>query len=310
MTLMELLVVFGLLSVITGVGVSMMRKQDKGVMLATTARQIRANLRVARTSARKSGAGSMVRIAAGTGRIEAFPVEVGGNWHFEDDTGARGTRVAGVPVVDGGWMGRCARLNGGALDLGSYPFFATKDGLRLSFWIKVDRAGGCELAGRDRVFHFGVRDDGAFTADVQVGEQGESVRLETRGGLLRAGEWTKVAMAYDRMELAIEVRGVVYARRSETRVLTNDAPGHLTVGGRGFVGLIDEVRYDVIQGMGSEELPKGIGIGEDRDIVVRFDDLGRLDVRFHQQPIRIPLRALADETRTDQVVVDTSGVVR
>lgn len=313
-TLMELMVVIGLLGVLLGIGLSMIRKQDKGLVLEANAKLVRSHLRVARTSARKSGAGALVRISTADRTIESFPVETAGNWHFEDDTGARGTRIqGGVQSVDGGFLGRAARLSGGSLDLGSYPFYATAHGFRFTTWVNLDQVATADIAGRRRVFRFSLSDSGSLAAEIQVGEQNETVKVETRAGVVRPGVWTQVAIAYDRMELTIEAGNVVYARKKESKPLNIDAPGPLLLGGRGFIGLVDEARFDVVSGDGPEELSNRLSVDmaeTQGDLVVRFDGDGRLDKRFHKGPVDVRMRIDERADLETAVRVDWAGVVK
>ena len=55
--------------------------------------------------------------------------------------------------------------------------------------------------------------------EIQVGDQKETVRTETRAGLVRAGEWTRVAIGYDRIELILEAQGVLDLLRGHHRQL-------------------------------------------------------------------------------------------
>lgn len=309
MTLIEVLVVLTLIGAISAFGVAMMRKQDKGLMLDTGARVIRSSLRIARNSARKSGSGAIVRISTEDRSIQAFPVDVAGNWHFEDDTGAYGRRIqGGAPIVDGGMLGKCAKSQGATIDLGDYPMYEARDGFRFTVWIKTDRPVAGAIVSRAKAFRLGMNEGGALTAELQVGEQNETLRMETRPGIVTPGKWIKVAIAYDRVEFTIEAQNVVFARQLESRTVAR-AQGNLLLGG-GLVASFDEARYDVVVAEQEETLKGRVAIDSKEDIIVRFDAEGRLDRRRHSKPVQVKLFIEDEsETRTD-VFVDFAGVVQ
>lgn len=309
-TLAELMVVLGLIAAIASVALAMIRKQDPQAILDASAKLVRANLRVARNSARKAGTAALVRISTTDRTVQAFPSDIGGNWHFEDMTGSRGSRISGAAIVPGGKLGMCARAGGAAIDLGDYPYFEAKDGFRFEVAIKPEIMGANEIINRPGAFRLALLESGGLVGEIHCGEGNETVRIETRGGLVRTGEWTRVAIAYDRLELALEANGVTYARIQETRPV-NEPSGSLTLGGKGGLqGFFDEARLDVVIADAAEEINKRIDIAGQGDIVARFDELGRLDRRFHERPVEILMTVGEGEGMKKTVVkVDLSGVV-
>lgn len=309
MTLIEVLVVLTLIGAISAFGVAMMRKQDKGLMLDTGARVIRSSLRIARNSARKSGSGAIVRISPVDRSVQAYPVEIAGNWHFEDDTGAYGRRIqGGVPIVEGGMLGKCAKTQGASIDLGNYPMFDSRDGFRFGIWLKTDRPASGTIVSRAKSFRLGLNESGALTAELQVGDQNESLRMETRPGVVTPGKWIYVAIAYDRVEFTIEAQNVVFARQLEARP-TARAQGNLLLGG-GVPGSFDEARFDVVVAEQEETLKGRVAIDSKEDIIVRFDAEGRLDRRRHSKPVEVKL-FIEDEPETQATVfLDFAGVVQ
>lgn len=309
MTLIEVLVVLTLIGAISAFGVAMMRKQDKGLMLDTGSRVIRSSLRIARNSARKSGSGAIVRISPEDRSIQAFPVDIAGNWHFEDDTGAYGRRIqGGVPIIEGGFLGKCAKSQGAAIDLGDYPNYDSRDGFRFSVWLKIDRPASGTIVSRAKSFRLGMNEGGALTAELQVGDQNESLRMETRPGIVTPGKWMQVAIAYDRVEFTIEAQNVVFARQLESRP-TARAQGNLILGG-GVPGAFDEARFDVVVAEQEETLKGRVAIDAKEDIIVRFDSDGRLDRRRHSKPVRVKLIIEDEPERSADVFVDFAGVVQ
>ncbi|MCB9831974.1 MAG: hypothetical protein H6807_05815 [Planctomycetes bacterium] len=319
MTILELLVVMTIIALMSAVTVGMIRRGDTTLTVEVNGRLVRSILRQARNSALSTGGGVMVRLDPERSIIEASPMELGGNWHFEDETGARRTTVPGsLELVEEGKMGRALKLGGGAVDLGQSVQFGGDQGLRVQLWVKAERLTDGHLLTRENGYRLSLTETGAIRAELPVGEQKDRISLETRDGLLRPGRWTRVAFGYDRIELAIEVDGVLQAFRPESRPIFEDGkPPQLSLGG-GFEGLIDEVRVDVARSGVVEEIARSCDIGPGCDLIVRFDGKGRLDRRFHKQPVRIVLSGEAPEDgeegagkRIEEVIkVEFSGAIR
>ena len=317
MTLMELLVVMGIIAMIAGVSVGLIKKGDRGLTLEVNAKLIRSALRQARNSAIETGVGAIVRLDAENAVIESAVVENGGNWHFEDDTGSRGTTISGGQYADGGKLGRCVELSGGEVDLGAYPWYAAVNGFRIETWIKPAEIATGTIVSRESAFKLALTEEGGLVAEFKVGEQqGDGVRLETRDGLLQADRWYRVALGYDRIQGRIEVDGVVRAQRRESRPLTRDAVSKLVIGSSasGFKGLVDEMRYSVVMDAVAEALGVGADVDPEADNIIRFDGQGRLDPVFHIRPAE--LRLIGDaveedgERAVERIRVEMSGAIR
>lgn len=319
MTILELLVVMTLIAMMAGFTVGMIRKRDSSLTVEVNGRLVRSILRQARNSARSTGGGVMVRLDPERNLVEASPMELGGNWHFEDGTSSRRQAVsAALELVDEGMMGRAVRLSGSAVDLGSSIFYSGDQGLRLLFWIKPDRLTDGVLFLRENGYKISLDETGALRAEVSVGQQKDTVSLQTRSGLVAPGRWTRVALGYDRIEIAIEVDGVLQGFRPETRPLFQDGkPAGVSIGG-GYEGLLDELRLDVARSGVLEEISTGCEVALDCDLIVRFDGKGRLDRRFHKQAARIVLLGDAPEDGEDGpgkpleeiIRVELSGAIR
>ncbi|MCA9319487.1 MAG: hypothetical protein KDB53_02070 [Planctomycetes bacterium] len=317
MSLMELLVVISIMTIIAGVAVGLIRKGDKALTLDVNAKLVRSSLRLARNSAMESGVGAMVRIEPEDAIIASTVVERGGNWHFEDETGARNTRFSGGQFVDGGKLGRCLDLNGAEIDLGAYPWYEAVGGFAISLWISPAEAGDFTLVSRESSFSFKVTKDGALRAEISVGgEQRDRIELQTRAGLVPVGAWTRVRLSYDRLEAQIEADGVLRARKVESRPLLPNAPSHLLLGSAqdGFKGRVDELRYDIASQEQTDQLSSGVDFDPASDLVVRFDPQGRLDDRFHGKAVEIRIESdrsgEGDEANVETIRVELSGAIR
>lgn len=314
-TIVELLVVMGLMAVLAGITVGMLRKQDRGLIVEANARLVRSAFRLARSSARGSGSGALVRIDAEANTVATYPVEVAGNWHFEDFTGGRNRAVTHTgDIVDKGLLGRCLSLAGGSVDLGTSPMFNPSEGFRFSLWVAPETPGGVDLVRKENGFRLFLNEEGGLRAWLRVGSQAESVEASTRPGVVRAGAWSKVTLSYDRVALSVAVNDVVYAERNETRRVYSDTSGRLQIGGGqgGFKGLVDEARMDVISFGETDNVSPRIEFTEGSSLVARFDGRGRLDRRFHKEAVVVRMRV--DETEEEEkeitIRIELSGVIR
>lgn len=316
LTLLELLVVLGLITVIAGVSVGMMKRRDRGLTLEANAKLVRSTLRLARNTARRSGTGSVVRFDIETSSFAASPVEAGAHWHCEDDFVTRGiTAKHGGSLEEDGKLGRCVRLDGGEVDLGAHAFYQPENGFRAACWVMPDPGRGGVIFELEGSFKLVADPEGALRAELRTGNQGTVTSIQTRNGLLGAGRWREVALSYDRIELSIDVDGVRYAAKRQAGVVATDAKGHLNVGSSngGFKGLLDEFRYDVVAAADSEQLSAGADLDEQSDTVIRFDGAGRLDPRHHKRPAFVRIRGDEGENADAEVEViriEMSGVIR
>ncbi len=317
MTLLELLVVMAIIAAVTGVAVGLIKRRDKGLLLESNARLVRASLRLARNAAINSGVGSLIRLDPEDLAVEAAIVEQAGVWHFEDDRGSRGMRVDGGTIEEGGKLGRCLEVTGGEVDLGSYPWFDAVYGFRLGFWIRLEELKGGSLASRGSVFHLSLGREGGLEAELGLGgAQPDRVRISTGPHLLAPGRWTHVALLYDGVAIRIEVDHVLRAERRESRPLVREPKAHLALGGAGdgITARMDEVRYDAILEGEREVFSVGIDVAEDSDLLVHLDGQGRLDPRFHRRPVRLVLMTDAVEEgadpETEVITVELSGAIR
>ncbi len=315
LTIIELLVVMGLIAVLSGIGVGMMRKRDSNLTTEVNGRLLRSILRQARNSAKTSGAGVVVRLDPEENLVEASPISLGGCWHFEDETGSRNMQIqSAVELVDDGWMGRALKLSGGSIDLGNSPFFEATQGFRLRFKLKPDAGSKGVLIKRQNGFKLTLTEEGAIRGEIIAGKQNQTVSLKTRPGLVTADRWQDVSFIYDRLEMAIEIDGVQYAAKAEHRRLFVDPKAHLLVGGDSFKGLLDELRYDVALDGKIEEFTTGVDVVAGADLIVRFDGNGRLDKRFHKKPVTLILQGDAPDEESDpvreEIRIEFTGVIR
>ena len=77
--------------------------------------------------------------------------------------------------------------------------------------------------------------------------------------------------------------------------------------GNGFSGVIDEVVYKTVSELDPFEIDRVVDVNLNYPRTVRFNQEGRLNERFHTEPVLIPL---SHEGRTVTITVDMAGVIR
>lgn len=312
LSLIELLVVMGIIAAVTSVAIGMIRRGDSTTLAEAGARVIRADLRLARSTARRVGLGSVVRISGAERTVEIWPAQLGGSWHFEDMAGSRGTVIElGGTLVEGGYLSRCLECTGAsATVLGDYPFYDAPNGLRMTIAVNPQGGSGGVLASRPGVFKLSVTDEGALLGQVVLAPKGERLTLETRDGVVAPGVWSVVSLSYDRTVFQVSVADVVYAEKAARATLSTASQGPLIVGGGGYVGRLDEARLMVMPSGEVSDLPGRVDVATENDIVVHFDAKGRLHRTHHKKGISILLSADEDTDSQASIVVEMSGLIR
>ncbi|MEZ6196097.1 MAG: prepilin-type N-terminal cleavage/methylation domain-containing protein [Planctomycetota bacterium] len=311
-TLAELLVSLGIVSVITGIAVGMIRRGDGGLGAEANARLIRSTLRYARNAARDAGAGALVTFDPQTREVLVAPVELAGNFHFEDDRGPGNRRYAyGGQLVDDGRLGRALALAGDEADLGRIGL-VPRNGFRATVWVRPgEKLAAGRILERENAFVLKVGAEGQLSGTVRVGPQGEAITLTTRPGLLAPGRWTEAEIVYDRLRIELRAGGVTYARQDETRPVFDDPKGRLLVGGAGFAGTLDTLRYWMTGDGERRRLGASVEIDAPGPVSVRFDGDGRLNPSAHDALPCCGCSAIRRTPRRAPIVrVETSGVVR
>lgn len=323
-TLVELIVVIGILSLVLGLGVGLVARVPVADRAALGI--VHTTLRGARNWSVSREAGARVRIDAERGTIQAFGSRVIGTWHFEDERlegafGHAGVALGGRIVRDG-YTGSALSFEGEPararveIPLHLDPACDLARGFDFECALRPGRADGGEVLALGETAGLGTSDDGALRAwfaPAIEGPDGERRRggrivLLTEGGLVRPGRWTEVRVAYDRARFSIAVDGVLVAYlREDAAPWDVEGPLVISPAGSPFPGAIDALVVAAVAGEERRELPGGARFapGTPREIV--FAAGGLLDRDAHREPLRFAL--LYDDGREERIRVNLHGTV-
>jgi prepilin-type N-terminal cleavage/methylation domain-containing protein len=325
MTLIELLIVMGLVAMILGVGLGALAGIDTGSGPAVAL--VNSSLRSANNWAVARRAPARVVFNADENTIRAEGLAVIGTWHFEHDP-PRGAftlngSYEGVSLTDDGYLGKALDLEG-AEEGGLYtvPVHASStydlsSGFHVAFAAKpvgegsaqvlaIGESLGIELTAAGEVkawFHGERRDENLLP--IRTGK----VLVKSSPGLLRVGNWSRILVSYDRRELAVFVEGVPVGRTSDEAYVTK-VTGPLVIGAprKQWPGRIDSVVISAVAAEDVVELPEGVSFAETAPKEVVFSAGGGLDRRAHAEPVRFGLDF--SDGRSEQIEVGVYGTVQ
>jgi prepilin-type N-terminal cleavage/methylation domain-containing protein len=325
MTLIELLMVMGLLALMLGVGVGVVASLDIGTYGASSL--VRSSLRSANQWAMSRQAPARVRIDPATGMVAAEGLAVVGTWQFESvpPKGALGLdgELIGAELTEDGFVGKALSLAGAGRG-GSYvvpvqtdPAFSFEGGFQVQLALRPEepRRGRVLLLDRsvkvEVTQRFGlVVTVGTQRYDEESGREigaGNAV-LTTPDEVLALGQWSRVLISYDRSRLAVLVEGVEVASLAEEgSVLPVKAAMILGGGDRPWGGSVDSL---VISAVGATEevfLPLGVAFPADTPREVAFSAGGGLDRTVHDEPVLINVEY--EDGRREELRVNMYGTV-
>lgn len=290
-TLLELIVVCGLLAVLAGIGVGFLQRADTSRSAAMSA--VSAEVRRAANTARSTGLPTEVVFSTGdptaTGGAAA-PSEVWarvlapvGAWRFEPDE--RQLVAALEPESNAdygpGRFGRAARFDfdgkGALLSVAmSGARFDLRDGFALRMDLRLERSEVMVLARIGQGFELRL-DEGLVPSARLVTADGEQSGVQVTMRADRAVEldrWQRVEFVYDRrrLSLVIEGREVAAVEASAAPFQRDDEVFEVSPGDAPIEGWVDEVEllaYDLSE---PQILPLEVELT--RAAVVRFDGQG------------------------------------
>jgi hypothetical protein len=313
-----------ILAVLMGLTTGALTRAGKAGILESGARVVRSGLHRARSLALAGSTLSKVTITPsrpdGTPAVITTHVSrTAGSWHFdgESDVGIGGDGVtmrllgaSPVPgfVRDGIAVTAVSRAIGPPID--NAPTQDPRLGFALEMRIlpsgpgTIARFGGTE--GDSGTFALRLNEDGSLAAEATVrGAENSGLNVQTRPKVIEMGQWAKVGISHDGVELAVTAHNVVEARVADLHDLETEPSSALVLGG--FSGIIDEVIYRTVGETDDFKLDRQVAVDLNYPTTVRFNRDGRLNERFHNQPVVIPL---SHEGRTVSITVDLAGVTR
>lgn len=325
MTLIELMLVMGLLALLLGFGVGAISSIDVGSYGSGSL--VRSVLRSAGNWSRARQAPARVRIDPKTGRMAAEGLDVIGTWHFESlppraAFGLDGQMIGGQ-LVDDGYVGKALGFYG-AEDNARYeapvhtdPAFGLAQGFQVQVALRPEgtrRGNLIALGGSLKVEatnRLGLKVTLATQRfDDETGEvrTAGKASVDTPTGVLQVDAWNRVLIRYDRARLEVWVEGILVAAVEEEGDVEKVA-GPMVLGGgqRPWQGSMDNL---VISGVGAQEeiqLPVGVDFAPETTTSIVFDPGGGLDRTVHDEPVLIGLSY--DDGRTEIVRVNLYGTV-
>jgi type II secretory pathway pseudopilin PulG len=312
MTLLEILTVIVIFSMLLAITATFMQGANRDLGVAAAANHAVGVLRVAHQESRSTSAPSWVVLDTKQQRIYMLLKETVGEWHLEDmaTTGAFGKdgKVSGGQQVQGR-VGKAIQLGAGStIAFGEVPYYEPDQGVVIEFWFlrHMSRGRGV-LASIGKLVEVSVEPDGHVEA--HVGSLGAS-----SGQIYVPAEaWVYLQLVYSGRELKL-----ILNRREVQSV-----PGKISwtpnvsfaVGGSGFNGIVDEVRLGLIvprdeyllPGECSIVLPPGVTPPASGEVVIAFDDEGRLAPSVTPQPFTFSIKSPAD---TKTITIGPGGTLQ
>ncbi len=358
-TLTELLVTISIMAFLLLAGVGVYWRMNRGFALRAAVSTIESALRGARAFAVHERSPALVVLVtrpligsppytAQVDKLYALGKRTVSGWHFEpvqfDGTTIKGAldqtgTISSSPAFAPGKIGRCLLFDGSTEISISSPYLdEIRDGVFVEAYVKPDADGlssGDVLpivskgSGGSAAFRLALRCRGSdlFWPEGNVKTASSAAKAHT-DPLIRAGEWTHVALEYSRdgQRDILSTPGIVLrVNGREVRLLDdvsqsgalkrNTAPMLI---GDGFQGCIDEVKIAALVATEVRKLPKNTevyvdpgmdpGTTDPNDVRIRFDSEGKLDTRFHNGIVRFRVSLFRDQvtkkvdlTRTVQV---------
>jgi prepilin-type N-terminal cleavage/methylation domain-containing protein len=322
-TLLEVLVVMAILAVLVGMTTGALQRAGRGGVLEGAARVVRSGLERARLLAIRNSTLSRITVVppsatAPAGRVLGQVSRVAGSWQFDEADPAVGgdgatLRIFGATTTEGVvrtglLLSPVARVQGPPIS--AAPAQDPRYGFALEMRIKPAGPGTIARFGSDTgesgSFLLRLNEDGSLAAEATVRAEKATLNAQTRPKVIEMGQWAKVAIAHDGVELTVSAHNVVEARTPDLHELEVEPSSSLVLGG-GFSGAIDEVVYRTVGDLDPFEIDRAVDVKLTYPTSIRFNQDGRLNDRFHAEPVVIPL---SHEGRTVEVTVDLAGVIR
>jgi len=323
-TLIELVIVMGILAILIGAGVglvSRLRVADRAAVGI-----VHNTLRAARNWSVAREAPARVRIDPLKQTIQAFGMSVIGTWHFESMPvrgafGTEGLSLGGQIVADGftgsalSFVGEPARSRV-ELPVHLDTAFDLSRGFAIACAVRPSSGSGGELLAVGESAGISVSDDGAvrawFAPEI-VQEDGERRRgarvvLSTDGGYLRPNRWSEVEFQYDCANLRVLVDGALVALMAESApVWRVEGPLAISPSSAAFPGAIDAMVLSAVTGEDRRELPKGVEFAADSPREIMFAAGGSLERSVHREPLKLTLKF--GDGREEKILVNLHGTV-
>ncbi len=332
LTLIELLLVMGLLAVLLGAGLGSLASLNPAERAAVGV--VQDALRSAHNSAIARGATARVFFDANRSTLRTEGLEVVGTWHFEDSelTGAEGmagTFVGMAPTLaQEGWIGAGLDFRGaprGAeveFPIQDDPVFDLSRGFAIDFALRPDSLASARLLAIPGVLEIEMEGDGSLTlslfrrTDARSPEPGRTtatrsgagLTLTSRAGVLRPERWCQLRFTYDHESARILVDGIEVGRLGgDFDLAPLEASLRLAGGATPPPAILDELTISAVVASELIELPGDVIFVKPLPPRVQFGPGGALDPRVHRAPVTLFLEFAGG--RREQVRVGLYGSV-
>lgn len=326
-TLLELLLVMGIIGVVAGVGLGLFASFDPGRRAASGL--VQNVLRQAQQTAVARRAPTLVRIDRAAGTLSAEALSVAGTWHFESPAleGGRGIDalahdLQGDFLTDEGYTGKAVDFTRGGrrahltVELEDDPLLDPRGGFALDVALRPARLTSARVVDLGGVAQVELRRDGGVDGRIvtrrrdELGREvaGPPVVVRSGPGALRPGRWTAVTLRYDRRELSLLADGVLLGTLGEDRELW-EATGPLVLGDarERWEGALDQVVLATVVAADEYALPAAVRFTEATPDLVRFLAGGTLDPALHAGPVTVGLAF--DDGGAEELRVNLFGTV-
>lgn len=325
-TLIELILVMGLIAVVLGAGLGAFASIDPGRKAAVGL--VQNIVRTAHNTAVARRAPARVRLDPATGAIAAEALEVLGTWHFEGFDLAGGDGLDGVAVgtddltTEEGYLGAALDFSraprGGHVEVPVQddPAFDPRLGFAVEFALRPLRAGAARLVALGGAVEVELEANGALNAgfrrraEDEVGRTrvGGRVTARTPAGAVPVDRWSRIRVGYDRRALRVYVDGVPLAATfAADEVAPLDGPLRIGGGSGTIPGLFDELVLEIVTGDRAGALPETVRFAADAPRAIEFAAGGALDPTRHTAPVTIELEF--DDGAREAVRVGLYGTV-
>ncbi len=327
-TLVEMLIVMGLIGILMGTGVGLLAGIRPGER--AVAGLVQQTARLAQRSSMIYAAPSRLLIDPEASTISAQVLRTVGTWHFEEANLMGGAQLGAVwmgkgevPLTKAGFQGNALELSG-AQGVGQLQIsvqddgaFDWTEGFSLRCAVRVDAWKPAVLLRMGQGLIVTISGQGALGAEFlarTVGEDGRAsrgarIRVETEADLFQIGVWRMVEVVYDRTALSIYVDGIERVRRPEqAQVWMNEARIWISDPKAPFPGAIDSLVVAVQDTLPPRLLPGDALFHPECPRAIVFAPGGALDPLVHSAPVSISW-VLPDGTE-DSIRIALQGSVQ
>jgi prepilin-type N-terminal cleavage/methylation domain-containing protein len=300
-TLLELLAVIVVFSLLLALSVALLQGANRDLGVGAAANHVAGLLRVAHQRARGDSSPAWVALDTKQNSVALLIKETVGEWHFEDTvtTGAfgRNAQVSGNTSHVPARVGYGFQLTGSSsINCGEVPVYDPDQGIAIEFWfLRRSYAGRMVLCTVGDMIEVSAGQDGRI--DARVG----ALRVSSDQIRLPLEAWCYLQLICSGSDLRLLLNQRQVARTPGKAGWVKG--GNFVIGNSrsGLMGIVDEARLSLIiprnlYRFADEcvfEFPEGFKVPADGQVVIAFDQEGRLDGSF-TRPFQFWIKSPSD----------------